>query len=92
MHRARRILRLGTSILAFSLEGCASRGAPSLTLFGVYFPSWLFCGLIGIGVAIAARVLFVQTGWTQFIPMQLSVCVAIGATAAVAAWAFWLGP
>ncbi|RXN86121.1 hypothetical protein C7R54_20490 [Achromobacter aloeverae] len=66
-------------------------GAPSYALFGAYFPHWLFSAVLGIFVALAAHRLFVATGWSRTIPLQLSVCTAIGLVAAVLAWALGAG-
>ena len=42
-----RITLLSTS-LVLPLHGCALGGAPSLSLFGAYFPSWLLCAVIAV--------------------------------------------
>ncbi len=72
------------------LCGCARRSAPTLSLFGAYFPVWIFCGIIGVLAAAATRVLLVATGLSETVPAQLSVCVAAGVIAASLAW-LWLG-
>jgi YtcA-like protein len=80
-------------ILAISiiLSGCAIRGAPSFTLFGAFFPAWMFCALVGILGALGARVTFVATGVADFLPFQLFVCVSVGVIVAALAWLFWFG-
>ena len=67
----------------WTLSGCTVRGAPSYTLFGAYFPAWMFCAALGILVAILARVVFVATGLADVLPLQLFVCVSIGLGAAL---------
>ena len=52
-------------ILPLGLNGC---GAPSYDVFGAFFPAWMFCGLIGIAGAVAARAIFAATGLTNEIP------------------------
>jgi hypothetical protein len=66
------------------LSGCADAGAPSFALFGAFFPAWMFCAVIGIVAAAAARAVFVGTGLVNVIPHQLIVCTAIGTIMAVA--------
>ena len=70
-------------LLALPLGGC---GAPSYDLFGAYFPAWMFCALIGIVSALAARAVFVTKGLSSEIPYQLGVCTAIGVIVAIVAW------
>jgi len=73
------------------LGGCAAQGAPSFTLFGAYFPSWMFCAVIGIVAGLAARIAMVATGLSDTVPLQLLVCASIGLIVAVLAWLLWLG-
>jgi hypothetical protein len=77
---------------ALLLSGCSVNwGAPSLVLFGAFFPAWMFCAAIGIMCAIGARVLFVGTGWSTILPFQLFVCTSIGLICGVLAWLLWFG-
>jgi YtcA family len=40
------------------VTGCSR--APSFNILGSFFPSWLLCGIIGILLAVAARLFFVR--------------------------------
>ena len=71
--------------------GRLAAGAPSYELFGAYFPAWLFCGVIGVVGAAAARGVFVASGLSDLIPYQLFVCTAIGIVAACLAWQLVFG-
>lgn len=73
------------------VTGCSGVGAPSFELFGAFFPAWLFCGILGVVAAAAARGFFVGTGISDLLPYQLFVCAAIGVIAACGAWLFWFG-
>jgi hypothetical protein len=73
------------------LGGCSSLGAPSLSLFGAFFPAWMFCGLIGLLAAIGARGIFVATGLSAILPFQLFVCASIGVCIALFAWSLGFG-
>jgi hypothetical protein len=73
------------------LSGCSSVGAPSFELFGAFFPAWLFCGVIGVVGAAAARGIFVASGLSHLVPYQLFVCTAIGIAAACLAWQLVFG-
>jgi uncharacterized membrane protein YeaQ/YmgE (transglycosylase-associated protein family) len=77
------------SALALTLlAGCVAHGAPSLALFGAYFPFWLVSAVTGIVGALVAHRIFIATGWVRAVPHQLSVCTAIGTIVGVL---FWLG-
>ena len=73
------------------MSGCASPGAPSLILFGAYFPAWILCAVAGVVAAILARVAMVMSGLSNALPLQLLVCIAVGLLVAVAGWLFWFG-
>lgn len=77
---------LATPALGLSLQGCSAHGAPSYAIFGAYFPLWLLAGLIGAAGALIAHRVLVVTGWSCWMPFQLSVCVAIGVMVAVVVW------
>jgi hypothetical protein len=68
------------------LGGCVARGAPSIALFGAYFPFWLLSSVTGIVGALVAHRAFIATGWVRTVPYQLSVCTAIGVVVGVLVW------
>jgi hypothetical protein len=51
----------------------------------------MFCAVIGIVGAIAARGLLVATGLNRVLPYQLFVCSAFGVIIAALAWLLWFG-
>ncbi len=74
------LARWGVVALAMpGLAGCARRAAPSLSLGGSYFPSWLVCAIGGAALAVAARVLLVRVGIDELLPAKLMVytCLAM---------------
>jgi hypothetical protein len=40
-------------------SGCSR--APSFNILGSFFPAWILCGVIGISLSVAVRILFVRT-------------------------------
>ena len=84
---------LAASLLpvALAVAGCATRSAPSFSLFGAYFPSWMMCALIGIVAAVGARVLLVALRWLDAVPYPLSVCTAVGVIVGAGTWLVWFG-
>lgn len=80
------------SLAMLPLGSCGHlRGAPSFPLFGAFFPGWMFCALLGILAAIAARAGFVATGWYTVLPYQLFVCTSIGLIFGLLVWLLWFG-
>jgi hypothetical protein len=88
--------RISVNLLSIVLSSCAlgscsSHGAPTLVLFGAFFPAWMFCGLVGTIAAIGARGIFVATGLSDILPFQLFVCAGIGVCFALFAWSLGFG-
>lgn len=79
-----------SAILATAVSGC-SAGAPSLSLFGAYFPVWLACSLFGVAIALIMRAVVLKTGTAGAIPVQLLVCVCAGIIGGVVLSWLWLG-
>jgi hypothetical protein len=77
--------------LPLALCGCSQAGAPSIELFGAFFPAWLLCAVLGIFVAFGARMIFAARGLTDVLPLQLVVCTSIGLIFALLVWLFWFG-
>jgi hypothetical protein len=78
-------------LVALSLGGCSTGGAPSFDLFGAFFPAWLLCGIAGVAGAVTARIAFVSSGVANALPYQLAVCTAIGVITALLFWLVGFG-
>jgi hypothetical protein len=76
---------------AFASQEPLLRGAPSFSLFGAFFPAWMFCALIGIIGAIAARAAMLSSGLARILPFQLFVCASIGLIVGLLVWLIWFG-
>ncbi|MFZ6863516.1 YtcA family lipoprotein [Undibacterium sp. Ji67W] len=83
--------RLVSPLLALGLSACAHSASPSFTLFGTFFPAWLVCGLIGIVIAIIARIAMIALKLSTILPFQLFVCSSIGLIGALLTWITWFG-
>jgi hypothetical protein len=91
---AERKRRIGVSLVALpmlSLCGCSETGAPSLDLFGAFFPAWLLCAVLGIFVALGARIFFAARNLTDVLPFQLPLCTSLGAIFALLIWLICFG-
>jgi hypothetical protein len=67
-----------------SLCGCSE--APSLDIFGAFFPAWLLCAVLGIFIALGARIFFAARNLVDVLPFQLPVCTSLGAIFALLLW------
>lgn len=76
----------GLATCALGLAGCAGRSAPTLSLFGAYFPVWILCGILGVLAALATRLILVASGLAEMVPMQLLFCAAAGLIIASLCW------
>ena len=74
-------------VMSCVLAGCSfMEEAPSLELFGAYFPAWMLCGLIGIVGAASTRMILTAPAVNNTVPFQLAVCTAAGVIAALLTW------
>jgi len=86
---ARHLLTLtGAFLLTCMTSGCS--GAPSRSILGSYFPSWMVCALVGLAAALGARVALKASGLLNELPAPLVVLLSIGCAATFALWLLWL--
>jgi hypothetical protein len=76
---------------AIALGGCMQAQAPSIPLFGSYFPAWLACAVVGILGAVLVRVVFVFIGLDDRLPLRLLVYVCLAAGIAFATSLLFFG-
>lgn len=69
----------GAMLLGGMLSACAPLGAPSLSMFGAYFPSWLACAVAGILGAVVLRFVFIRLGIDDALPTRLPIYIALAA-------------
>lgn len=91
MPRRRPSILSASLVLALPLAGCGWGGAPTRVIVGAYFPAWMLCALVGIGAAIAARLIMIALRLADVLPHQLAVSLAVGVLVAAAFWLLWFG-
>ena len=80
-----RIAVVATCGLVLLTAGCSR--APSFNILGSFFPSWILCGVIGILLAVAVRVVFVRLNFER----ELSPLIVIyPCLAALFTFSIWL--
>jgi len=77
----------GLAMLA--MPACSS--APSRSILGSYFPSWMICAIVGFIAAIAARGILRIWGIDKELPVPVVVYLAILVAFTFATWLLWLG-
>lgn len=91
MSRTRRLGICMAGMACLASQGCARSGAPTLALFGSYFPAWLFCAVIGVIGAILARVAVAAIGRTAPLALEPFAYVALGVLIGVLVWLIFYG-
>jgi len=59
-----RMTAIAASTATILLATACSR-APSFNILGSFFPAWILCGVIGILLAVAVRILFVRLNFEK---------------------------
>jgi lipopolysaccharide export LptBFGC system permease protein LptF len=76
-----------TAVFAL-LSGCSS--APSRNILGSYFPSWMICVLVAIGLTIVVRIVLAKVGIEDELPAPIVVYLAFTLAFSFALWLLWL--
>ena len=86
---ARRLLHgaIGTAVSAF-LSGCSS--APSRSILGSYFPSWMICVLVATCLTIVVRAVLAKVGIEDELPAPILVYLSVTLAFTFALWLLWL--
>jgi YtcA family len=80
--------RLLAALSTAALAGCSA--APSHSILGSYFPSWMICALVGLLATVIIRQIFVSVGIDRTLPAPLLVYLALAVAGAFATWLIWL--
>ena len=75
-------------LLAGCLSGC--NAAPTQSILGSFFPSWMICALAGIAGAVAVHLILSAIGVERAVPAPLLVNLATTVAIAFAVWLLWL--
>lgn len=79
-------------ILALLMSGCTMHNrAPSLPLYGSFFPVWLLAALLGIICSVLARLLLIRAGLHEHLPAPGFVYFCMAILSGVIIWILWTG-
>ena len=59
---------------------------PQINVVGSFFPSWMLCAAIGIGVAVIARLLFVRLGVDPYVGPRALVYPSLAILVTLVLW------
>ena len=76
------------SIATALLSGC--NAAPSRSILGSYFPSWMICVLAALVLTVVVRVALARTGIDEELPVPVLVYLAFLLAFSFALWLLWL--
>ena len=86
---ARRLLHGGTGTAVLTLlSGCSS--APSRSILGSYFPSWMICVLVAMCLTIVVRAVLAKVGIEDELPAPILVYLSLTLVFTFALWLLWL--
>ena len=80
--------RAPTTAAITLLSGCSS--APSRSILGSYFPSWMICVLVAMCLTIVVRVVLAKVGMEDELPAPIVVYLAFTLAFSFALWLLWL--
>jgi hypothetical protein len=83
--------RLGLWRVVIALPVAACNYAPTMDLFGSYFPAWMLCAAIGIVAAVIIRQILAVAGITDYVVAPLLTYAALAVSATLLAWLLWFG-
>ena len=87
----RRCAQLGWWRIVIALPVAACSSAPTMDLFGSYFPAWMLCAAVGILAAIIIRQTLALAGITDYIVAPLLTYAGLAVSATLLTWLFWFG-
>lgn len=74
------------------LAGCSMHAhAPSMSLYGSFFPVWLLAALLGGICSVILRLLFIRVGLHEHLPVPLLTYLSAAILSGILIWAFWTG-
>ncbi len=82
---------LGLRRVAIALSVAACNSAPTMDLFGSYFPAWMLCAAIGIVAAIIIRQILAVAGINDYVVAPLLTYAGLALSATLLTWLLWFG-
>jgi hypothetical protein len=75
--------------VALVTAGCSH--APTMNLFGSYFPAWMLCAAVGIVATVIFWRILVMAGIHEYVIAPLLTYTGLALSAALLSWLLWFG-
>jgi hypothetical protein len=75
--------------IALVTAGCSH--APTMNLFGSYFPAWMICAAVGIIVTIIIWRILAMAGIHEYVIAPLLTYTGLALSATLLSWLLWFG-
>src|SRR5438105_1444382 len=76
---------------AIALPVAACNYAPTMNLFGSYFPAWMLCAALGIVATVIIRQILAAAGINDYVVAPLLTYAGLAVSATLLAWLLWFG-
>jgi len=81
----------GLQLVAITLPVSGCSHAPTLNLLGSYFPAWMLCAAVGVGVAVVIRQILAVASIDGYVVAPLLTYAGFAVTATLLVWLLWFG-
>jgi len=75
--------------IALVTAGCSH--APTMNLFGSYFPAWMLCAAVGIVATVIIWWILAMAGIHEYVIAPLLTYTGLALSAALLSWLLWFG-
>jgi len=73
--------------IAWAIVGCSR--APTINLFGSYFPAWMLCAAGGIGATVVIWKILALAGISEYVVAPFLTYAGLALSATLIAWLLW---
>jgi YtcA family len=77
--------------VAIALPVTACNYAPTMDLFGSFFPAWMLCAVVGIVGAIIVRQILAVARISDYVVAPLLTYAGLALSATLLSWLIWFG-
>ena len=82
---------LGVRRAAVALVTAGCSHAPTMNLFGSYFPAWMLCAAVGIVATVIIWRILAMAGIHEYVIAPLLTYTGLALSATLLSWLLWFG-
>lgn len=80
------------ALLALSLTACTGTArAPSVPVFGSFFPAWIICAVAGVVLTLIVRAVLIRLRLDEHLPAPPLVYLCLAISGGIVLWLVWSG-